>query len=71
MFGMDAALILADDNTAAKLIQRPGEAIYNDAGGLIEISLFKWPGFHPRSITESFRTLPHVTRTWRVNSHPK
>ena len=32
----DAALILADDNTAAKLIQRPGEAIYNDAGGLIE-----------------------------------
>ena len=32
----DAALILADDNTAAKLIQRPGEAIYTDAGGLIE-----------------------------------
>ncbi len=32
----DAALILADDNTAARLIARPGEAIYNDAGGLIE-----------------------------------
>ncbi|MDC0278755.1 FtsK/SpoIIIE domain-containing protein [bacterium] len=32
----DAALILSDDNTAARLIQRPGEAIYNDAGGLIE-----------------------------------
>ena len=32
----DAALILADDNTAARLINRPGEAIYNDAGGLIE-----------------------------------
>ncbi|WP_345326163.1 FtsK/SpoIIIE domain-containing protein [Novipirellula rosea] len=32
----DAALILADDNTAARLISRPGEAIYNDAGGLIE-----------------------------------
>ncbi|NND96251.1 MAG: ATP-binding protein, partial [Pirellulaceae bacterium] len=32
----DAALILSDDNTAARLINRPGEAIYNDAGGLIE-----------------------------------
>jgi S-DNA-T family DNA segregation ATPase FtsK/SpoIIIE len=32
----DAALILSDDNTAARLIVRPGEAIYNDAGGLIE-----------------------------------
>ncbi len=32
----DAQLILADDNTAARLLNRPGEAIYNDAGGLIE-----------------------------------
>ncbi|MEM6471520.1 MAG: ATP-binding protein, partial [Planctomycetota bacterium] len=32
----DAALILSDENTAARLITRPGEAIYNDAGGLIE-----------------------------------
>ena len=32
----DAALILSDENTAAKLIVRPGEAIYNDAGGLVE-----------------------------------
>ncbi len=32
----DASLILSDDNTAARLISRPGEAIYNDAGGLIE-----------------------------------
>ena len=32
----DAALILADDNTGARLISRPGEAIYNDAGGLVE-----------------------------------
>ena len=32
----DAALILSDDNTAARLISRPGEAIYNDAGGLVE-----------------------------------
>lgn len=32
----DAALILGDDNTAARLLARPGEAIYNDAGGRIE-----------------------------------
>ncbi len=32
----DAALILGEDNTAARLIQRPGEAIYNDASGLVE-----------------------------------
>lgn len=32
----DAAMILADDNTAARLLTRPGEAIFNDAGGLVE-----------------------------------
>ncbi len=32
----DAVMILSDDNTAARLISRPGEAIYNDAGGLLE-----------------------------------
>ena len=32
----DAALILSDDNTAARLLSRPGEAIYNDMGGKIE-----------------------------------
>lgn len=32
----DAHLILSDDNDAARLLRRPGEAIYNDANGLIE-----------------------------------
>jgi hypothetical protein len=32
----DAHLILSEENTAARLLNRPGEAIYNDAGGLIE-----------------------------------
>jgi S-DNA-T family DNA segregation ATPase FtsK/SpoIIIE len=32
----DASMILSDDNTAARLLSRPGEAIYNDAGGLVE-----------------------------------
>ncbi|MCG8583320.1 MAG: hypothetical protein MI757_01240, partial [Pirellulales bacterium] len=32
----DAQLILSDENTAARLLSRPGEAIYNDANGLFE-----------------------------------
>ncbi len=31
----DAHLILSDDNRAARLLGRPGEAIYNDQGGLV------------------------------------
>ncbi len=32
----DAQLILSKDNSAARLLSRPGEAIYNDANGLLE-----------------------------------
>ncbi len=32
----DSQLILDDANLAARLLSRPGEAIYNDAGGLVE-----------------------------------
>jgi DNA segregation ATPase FtsK/SpoIIIE, S-DNA-T family len=32
----DAHLILSDGNSAARLLSRPGEAIYNDANGLVE-----------------------------------
>ena len=32
----DAHLILSEENTAARLLARPGEAIYNDANGLLE-----------------------------------
>lgn len=32
----DSQLILSDDNSAARLLSRPGEAIYNDASGLME-----------------------------------
>ncbi len=31
----DAHLILSEDNSAARLLSRPGEAIYNDANGMI------------------------------------
>ena len=39
----DAQLILSEENTAARLLTRPGEAIYNDANGLFE-------GNHPFQI---------------------
>lgn len=39
----DAHLILSEENTAARLLARPGEAIYNDANGLVE-------GNHPFQI---------------------
>jgi energy-coupling factor transporter ATP-binding protein EcfA2 len=32
----DAHLILSEQNSAARLLSRPGEAIYNDANGMIE-----------------------------------
>ncbi|CAG0990403.1 ESX-5 secretion system protein EccC5 [Phycisphaerales bacterium] len=32
----DSYLIMSEDNTAPRLLTRPGEAIYNDASGLIE-----------------------------------
>ncbi|TVQ54977.1 MAG: DNA translocase FtsK [Phycisphaerales bacterium] len=32
----DSYLILSDDNAAARLLSRPGEAIYNDANGMLE-----------------------------------
>ena len=32
----DAHLILSEDNTAARLLNRPGEAIYNNANGTLE-----------------------------------
>lgn len=32
----DAHLILSEDNSAARLLTRPGEAIYNDANGLVQ-----------------------------------
>jgi ABC-type multidrug transport system fused ATPase/permease subunit len=47
----DAHLILSEDNTAARLLTRPGEAIYNDANGLYE-------GNHPFQIV----WLPDVER---------
>jgi len=55
----DAHLILSEDNTAARLLTRPGEAIYNDANGLYE-------GNHPFQVvwlsdSERDEYLQHVS----------
>jgi DNA segregation ATPase FtsK/SpoIIIE-like protein len=39
----DSQLILSEDNSAARLLTRPGEAIYNDSNGMVE-------GNHPFQI---------------------
>lgn len=56
----DAHLILSEENTAARLLTRPGEAIYNDANGLYE-------GNHPFQVvwlpdTEQHAYLDRVRR---------
>ncbi len=55
----DAHLILSEENTAARLLTRPGEAIYNDANGLFE-------GNHPFQVAwlpdDEARGLPAADR---------
>lgn len=49
----DAHLILSEENTAARLLTRPGEAIYNDANGMLEGNhpfQIAWIGDDERSI---------------------
>jgi hypothetical protein len=49
----DGHLILSKDNSAARLLSRPGEAIYNDANGLVEgNNLFQvvWVSEHQRDV---------------------
>jgi hypothetical protein len=49
----DSRLILSDDNPAARLLSRPGEAIYNSASGLVEgNNLFQVARFSEEDSTE-------------------
>lgn len=60
----DAHLILSEDNTAARLLTRPGEAIYNDANGMLE-------GNHPFQIAwlEDQRRDFHLGRVQQLTEH--
>jgi hypothetical protein len=65
----DANLILSDDNSAARLLSRPGEAIYNDANGLME-------GNHPFQVVwlpdtrreQYLDEIHHMAQTRRLRS---
>ncbi|MCY3020843.1 MAG: FtsK/SpoIIIE domain-containing protein [Planctomycetota bacterium] len=50
----DSYLILSDDNAAARLLSRPGEAIYNDMSGLIEGNNPFQAVFLPKEVQDSF-----------------
>jgi hypothetical protein len=57
----DSRLILADDNAAARLLSRPGEAIYNAASGLVEgNSLFQVARFSEEDAAERLQLVSRI-----------
>ena len=61
----DAHLILSEENSAARLLTRPGEAIYNDANGLVEGNNFfqvVWLSDERRE--DYLRQLKELARAW-------
>ncbi len=63
----DSQLILGDNNSAARLLSRPGEAIYNDAGGAVEAnSPFQicWLSDHDREM--ALRQVADLARDRKV-----
>lgn len=54
----DSQMILGDNNSAARLLTRPGEAVYNDAGGLVEANSPFQIAFLPDEQREQY--LQHV-----------
>jgi S-DNA-T family DNA segregation ATPase FtsK/SpoIIIE len=65
----DARQILADDNPAARLLSRPGEAIYNSASGLIEGNNF----FQVALFTDTDRKeqLDQISKAYKGASAPR
>lgn len=68
----DAHLILSEDNSAARLLSRAGEAIYNDSNGLIE-------GNHPFQVVwlgddvreRCLEQVQALTQTWAGQVRPQ
>ncbi|MEM1109599.1 MAG: FtsK/SpoIIIE domain-containing protein [Planctomycetota bacterium] len=54
----DSQLILGDENSAARLLTRPGEAIYNDQNGTLEAnSLFQVAWLPDHELRDNLRTI--------------
>jgi hypothetical protein len=59
----DSRLILSDDNPAARLLSRPGEAIYNAASGLVEgNNLFQVARFSDEDREERLKLVNQIAR---------
>ncbi len=59
----DSRLILAEDNPAARLLSRPGEAIYNAANGMVEgNSLFQVAWLTADQHTDYLNSVSHMAR---------
>jgi adenylate kinase family enzyme len=59
----DSRLVLADDNPAARLLSRPGEAIYNAASGLVEgNNLFQVARFNDEDREERLRLITEIAQ---------
>lgn len=62
----DAHLILSEENTAARLLTRPGEAIYNDANGMVEgNSPFQIAWLEDRERETQLDRIQHATQSQR------
>lgn len=67
----DAHLILSEDNTAARLLSRPGEAIYNDANGMFEgNNLFQVVWLTDSQREEYLKQLNEIAVTRNVQTPP-
>lgn len=64
----DSQLILGDENSAARLLTRPGEAIYNDHGGMLEAnSLFQVAWLPDHELRENLRTIRQRASEREIN----
>ncbi len=67
----DAHLILSEDNTAARLLTRPGEAIYNDANGMMEgNNLFQVVWLSDERRESYLETMKKMTREHNIHKPP-
>ena len=67
----DAHLILSEDNTAARLLTRPGEAIYNDANGMMEgNSLFQIAWLNDDERDRLLRPLQDLAKAEGLDGRP-
>jgi hypothetical protein len=68
----DGHLILSKDNSAARLLSRPGEAIYNDANGLVEGNdIFQVVWLSDAQREECLQKIQELARTHGVTPPPQ